>query len=631
VLGQEVFTGRGIIDAIKEGEPSAVTALACFLTLIGGFTNLIYMADEDEKDFVERLVSRKDLQSNAADPNWRPERMAKPYYELKPSLVAQGSDPVSYDDYMRLVARGAGVSPSTRQMATKPAPTAPSVVDRSPDLPPETSVSDNTNGRDSYQIIRPKRPSPLWSDEAQRRRRMMLSPRSYANIVADGQQNPLPAYGIPAAPAVVVSAAQTPFAQSARLPVTELPLFDKPHPEVEKMPEAYDTSRWSLELAELWNGRFAQIAFVVVFAQETWQRKGVLRGIDQSDPKNLVALLSTFLAMVGVGALFTVSVAESQVSTRAPAFLSRQPAAASEAAEESSEVPDPSNYKVAGYRFNKDTPTTIFIGDSSPHPGGSFHFTEDIVRAVKDGAGKPAKKPDPSNYKVDGYRFDPSTPTTIAVGDESIQHATTYGFNTGADQSSQQQQPAQVFDPSNPKVGGYRFKPQTQTAIHPGGTFQFGDQASSAIKIGYGVPIEPAQAQPPKDTIPHPVKGFVFSPENEPVIKAATRNTSVPTPDDVLSRSIPSSTSVSLESRTSQYDFTSVYRYNGETVRPLPADANGYIPVPNYDTPEYAQDGQQDYVDPKTESVELRRDRVYVGLNSATTSYLESLGDRWAE
>jgi hypothetical protein len=635
VFGQEVFTDRGIIKALQEGESSAVTALACFITLIGGFTSIIYSADEEEKDYVDRVVSRKDLQSNAADANWRPETVKKPYYIMQPSQT-QVSDPVSYEAYLRIVS-AAGTSSTQQTMDQKRALTAPSVVYRPPDPPRETESAEDGIGRVSYQIIPPNQPSPLWSDDAHRRSR--LSPRTYASIIADGHRNPLPAYGIPAAPAVVISATQTPFTRSARLPVTELALFDKPDPNVGNMPEAYDTSRWSLELAELWNGRFAQIAFVAVVAQETWQRKGVLRGIEQSDPINLVALLSTFLAMVGVGAVFMVSLGESQVSTRAPAVLSEQPAG-ERTTEESSEVADPSNYKVAGYRFNKDTPTTIFNGEtSSTHPDGKFYFNADIERAIKDGAGKPAYKPagkpatksDLSRYKVDGYRFAPNTPTTIAVGDESLQAAGTQTLNTntaGVNQSP----PADAFDPSNPKVGGYRFKPETQTAIHPGGTFQFGDLNSSAIKIGYGVQIDPAQAQPPKDMIPHPVKGFVFSQENVPIIKAATRNTSVPMPDD-SSRSIPSSST--YESNASQYD--SVYQSNGETARSLPADSNGYIPVPNYDSAEYSHQGPPQNIEQATEAVvepqqqQIRRDRVYVGLNSATTSYLESLGDRWEE
>lgn len=609
VVAQEVATDKGILNSLRNGESSAVTALACFLTLIGGFTSIIVSADEDEKDYIERVVSREKLLKNAADPNWRPETMEKPYYPLKPSNKGLVSDPLTYDNYMRFRA-GA----TAEDAGYKPHSSTPSNIQNEGDAFPEGDSSVV-----SYQIIPPIHSSPLWLGQRSPPRH-----RTYSNIVSEGKANPFPAYGVPAAEPKVVSASEN-RKRTARLHVSELKLFDKTELEMEiqKISDAYDSSRWSLELAELWNGRFAQIAFVVVFAQEMAQRKGVLRGIEQSNPVNLVGLLSVFLAMVGVGAAFTVGVGESQESTRAPAFISGDPG--QRPIKPAQESRGASNYKVDGYRFKAGTPTTIAIGDSSPHPMGNFHFNRNNSNAIREGAGKPAETPDPSNFKVDGYRFKPNTPTAIAIGDTSPHPAGSFSFNNENSSAirSSEQQPASEPDPSDFKVGGYRFKESTQSAIHPGGTFHFGDDTTSAILIGAGIPVEAVQAQPPKEMIPHPTKSFVFGPKNEPVIKSAKRNTSVPSPN-------ASGSSHSYETEE-QYEYSSIYNTD-----PWSAKSNGYIPTPNYDSPEFTRNGQeQHHVSGQQQHNEsgdqVQANHVYVGVNGATNNYLNSLNARREE
>lgn len=56
---------------------------------------------------------------------------------------------------------------------------------------------------------------------------------------------------------------------------------------------------WGLKKnAEIWNGRVAQMAFVLVFLQELIQGKGVLKGISEGDPINY-AFLAVFVLSTG--------------------------------------------------------------------------------------------------------------------------------------------------------------------------------------------------------------------------------------------------------------------------------------------------------------------------------------------
>ena len=52
--------------------------------------------------------------------------------------------------------------------------------------------------------------------------------------------------------------------------------------------------------AEIWNGRVAQVCFVVVFLQELIQGKGVIQGISEGDPINLALAGVTFVSMAGL-------------------------------------------------------------------------------------------------------------------------------------------------------------------------------------------------------------------------------------------------------------------------------------------------------------------------------------------
>ncbi|KAL7581633.1 hypothetical protein ACA910_022184 [Epithemia clementina (nom. ined.)] len=62
-------------------------------------------------------------------------------------------------------------------------------------------------------------------------------------------------------------------------------------------------SPWGLKKnAEIWNGRVAQMAFLVVFLQELIQGKGVVQGIQEGDPVNLAAAAAVFVMTAGLTA-----------------------------------------------------------------------------------------------------------------------------------------------------------------------------------------------------------------------------------------------------------------------------------------------------------------------------------------
>ncbi|GKZ00261.1 hypothetical protein MPSEU_000979000 [Mayamaea pseudoterrestris] len=66
-------------------------------------------------------------------------------------------------------------------------------------------------------------------------------------------------------------------------------------------------SPWGLKgNAEIWNGRFAQMAFVIVFLQELIQGKGVIQGIQEGDPLNLVGVAFFAVSALGLTAWLAI-------------------------------------------------------------------------------------------------------------------------------------------------------------------------------------------------------------------------------------------------------------------------------------------------------------------------------------
>lgn len=277
---------------------------------------------------------------------------------------------------------------------------------------------------------------------------------------------------------------------------------------------AYDTSRWSLELAELWNGRFAQIAFVVAFGQEFVQNKGIIRGLQEFDPINIVALITSLVGTIGISAGFFggVSVSDRTAprrTSRHDKYLSPEVFGWKQSAREvgdeleasiqnyemtregraQGQSQSPSSFPVDGYRFKTSTQAALGASNASPHPDGVFHFKTETDRLIKDEGRKFARKSPRAPKK-------PSPP------------ATTY------------------------PVEGYRFNKENQKMVvspHPGGVFGFSSDNSLLIKQGAGKPTEIEKAAPsPTDVTPHPVEGFNFGRDTISVIKSDTRNRSVP-------------------------------------------------------------------------------------------------------
>lgn len=52
--------------------------------------------------------------------------------------------------------------------------------------------------------------------------------------------------------------------------------------------------------AEIWNGRMAQMSFVFVLLQELVTGKGVIQGIQEGDPVNIVCLVGTVVIYLGL-------------------------------------------------------------------------------------------------------------------------------------------------------------------------------------------------------------------------------------------------------------------------------------------------------------------------------------------
>ncbi|GAX24570.1 hypothetical protein FisN_4Hh089 [Fistulifera solaris] len=66
-------------------------------------------------------------------------------------------------------------------------------------------------------------------------------------------------------------------------------------------------SPWGMKKnAEIWNGRFAQMAFVIVFLQELVQGKGVFEGLAQGDPVNYAVLGMFGVSLVGLTAWLAI-------------------------------------------------------------------------------------------------------------------------------------------------------------------------------------------------------------------------------------------------------------------------------------------------------------------------------------
>lgn len=154
---------------------------------------------------------------------------------------------------------------------------------------------------------------------------------------------------------------------------------------VEEYGPGYDSSRWSLELAELFNGRIAKIAFVMIFGQELLQGKGIFQGISEKDPFNIGALVISTIAIVSTTTYFFTELVE-----EVPQF-GFNPKAHPEYFQFNKDIVLPrrkvmrmpvssaSPYPVQGFNFNEGVRSLAKKTEMSPHPGGSFRFQDKYI------------------------------------------------------------------------------------------------------------------------------------------------------------------------------------------------------------------------------------------------------------
>mmetsp|Transcript_32859 Transcript_32859/g.46686 ORF Transcript_32859/g.46686 Transcript_32859/m.46686 type:complete len:141 (+) Transcript_32859:110-532(+) len=76
-------------------------------------------------------------------------------------------------------------------------------------------------------------------------------------------------------------------------------------------------SPWGIkDNAEIWNGRVAQVAFVIVFLQEVIQGKGVIQGLAEGDPVNIVIAGGFGVSLVALTAWLAYKGDDDLIKTR---------------------------------------------------------------------------------------------------------------------------------------------------------------------------------------------------------------------------------------------------------------------------------------------------------------------------
>ena len=264
-----MLSGKGILDGITKQEGGPLASLVCFLTLMTGFAGMVTDEDNQEKDFVEKVISIEKLEKNV-DMDWKPETMDRPYEELPPTYVVQEStvsEPPTYEVYMKERERLAALEAarvyeeSLREMTR-----AEARSNRQEQPPP------------SYQVIQASNPSPKWELSFSDSLRAMTSERSTTDqsVEAPVPHSPEMPKAFPdeprrkinevAAPPMVIAASpqqksneKRTIVVKDRLPFASPSLGGAKAVDPDYSMRAYDTARYSFELAELWNGRFAQV------------------------------------------------------------------------------------------------------------------------------------------------------------------------------------------------------------------------------------------------------------------------------------------------------------------------------------------------------------------------------------
>jgi hypothetical protein len=471
-----------MIQGIERLEAAPTSALLMFLAAIVGFNGFMNSLAESEDDFVERVVGKEALRANAADPNWKPQHVQPPYKPLSisPSTPLDTSVPTmeAYERQLRLYSQKP-IPNDTKPKATY-IPETPSMVQTIPPVivSPKPGTSWDDSFAKSLKSMTAEEPRSKFAVNNQQQSfaeslRLMTKPQVSTTLPKKAFEDvaaPTISYAPPATitrpsdPTTIVRPSVT-SSDSIRTPVfstesmrstaidslqqapSSYRSFDSPastsrdylnslrgsgsnqNADLMSTSSAYDTSKWSAELAELWNGRIAQICIVIVFVQELLQHKGAVQGIQEGDPLNLAAAITTFVTMFFVGASFFLSIdgkeAEAinkeklrDASPHPAGQFMFNPSVQSLIMEmEKSKTRSVPDFRVEGYRFKPDTRVAIGTDKNSPHPDGTFTFgasTSQIIHANDPPPPQPANLASSQiEFPVQGFQFGDATKTLI--------------------------------------------------------------------------------------------------------------------------------------------------------------------------------------------------------------------------
>ena len=361
---QEFFQREGVISAMERSDSLAMTSFWCAMTAMLGFTGVMSSMEED-KDYVERVVSKEDLLMNAKDPNgWKPTNVEPPYKPVRVSSVAPGtgvSEPVTYELYMQERERLAyqDFASSLKAMSADPSSLQPKLYSFSPST--ESPATDASKVLLPYGMaynpvsVKTGTSTVVEGDKSDMHQHAKVSPRvAYRNALTEMKK------------------------KSGSPPKMMLPYGSAYSPVVVKP------------------GAFTEVASPA--ASQNIDRFWSAAVAGSSTPPPISAL-----------SVVASKVSKTDTSPHPEGvfeFKSSMKRAMLEGIKQSASK---QTFRVEGYRFKPETQSLI---GTSPHPSGTFAFereTKDIIQSKTPWV----PKPKPIAYPVEGFRFGDVTKTII--------------------------------------------------------------------------------------------------------------------------------------------------------------------------------------------------------------------------
>jgi hypothetical protein len=543
--------GEGFITAIEKNDSAALFALGAELVALVSFTiGMSTVALQD--DYVERVVGREALIQNAKYPNeWTPKTVEAPY-ELPPmTSVTPGvgvSEPVTYEMYVQERARI-----EAREKAEKDALWASSFSQSLKSM----SASDTDASSPSFQVYAAKNPSTAWT--AKPSSQLAWDSASAASLqanaasvaAADASRMSLP-FGAAYSPVLVKSGTYTAIeypspTDSNAVQTIVTPIQASPVPSVVAAAatadavaplSAVDPTTEAIgvavrpafvgqpvtpEYAQSWNQEMNRRPKPAIdFRVDGYRFKPETRSVIGSSPHP--------------GGVFTFK-ADTSMMIKSP----NEP------------KPNPVAYPVEGFKFGDDTKTFIAATERTavvapevmevvappprtttarpPEPVVSSSFSN-VVSAMPDGSVPQPFGNAPTGSGVSrpglggsSYLEALNRGTTVSSGSSDAQSPIDASAAAGSSPvlvgASSEPSPETISRPKPAidfRVDGYRFKPETQSAIisspHPGGTFTFKADTSMMIK---------SSNEPKPKPVAYPVEGFKFGDSTKTVIQSTDR------------------------------------------------------------------------------------------------------------